>query len=189
MYLKLFHGRTNPDEEMDDWGIDGPIIGPAYISWTYGAVRFNMEHLIMLDSMIYFNGIYYGDFEILDQQDPRVSNAEKTECLMSAASFIRQLNKDKKMLADSNECPAILLYVEGGVIQEIIATSNVKIKVVDFDVFDGGEPEDYQTIQFGYPDAIVGIATFDHTHIRTEYDKKYKEYLDWLETKDSQEAN
>jgi hypothetical protein len=26
MNLKIFHGRWTPDEEMDDWGFDGPVL-------------------------------------------------------------------------------------------------------------------------------------------------------------------
>ncbi len=28
MYLRLYHGRTDPDEQMDDWGFVGPTFGP-----------------------------------------------------------------------------------------------------------------------------------------------------------------
>ena len=37
-YMKLFHGRNTPDEDLDDWGADGPIIGPLqWVHTTYGA--------------------------------------------------------------------------------------------------------------------------------------------------------
>ena len=36
MYLKLLYGRDMADEEMDDWGPDGPWIGPLnYFHCTY----------------------------------------------------------------------------------------------------------------------------------------------------------
>lgn len=28
LYAGLFHGRDDPDTNMDDWGFDGPVIGP-----------------------------------------------------------------------------------------------------------------------------------------------------------------
>ena len=28
LYLRLYHGRATPDEQMEDWGSDGPVIGP-----------------------------------------------------------------------------------------------------------------------------------------------------------------
>ncbi|WP_395061180.1 hypothetical protein [Paraburkholderia silvatlantica] len=38
MYLTLFHGRNNPDADMDDWRFDGPVIGPLdYVHTTYAS--------------------------------------------------------------------------------------------------------------------------------------------------------
>ena len=33
LYLGLFHGRHEPREEMEDWGFDGPMIGP--LKWFH----------------------------------------------------------------------------------------------------------------------------------------------------------
>lgn len=45
MYLDLFHGRADPDQDMEDWGEQGPIIGPLeYGHTTYSStlrIRFN----------------------------------------------------------------------------------------------------------------------------------------------------
>jgi len=36
LYIRLFHGRTNPDQNMDDWGFDGPVLGPyKFVHTTY----------------------------------------------------------------------------------------------------------------------------------------------------------
>ncbi|GEM_PF-912660 len=36
LYLHLYHGRKDPDEDLEDWGSDGPVIGPlAYVHTTY----------------------------------------------------------------------------------------------------------------------------------------------------------
>lgn len=36
LYLGLFHGRKAPNEELDDWGFGGPVIGPLeYVHTTY----------------------------------------------------------------------------------------------------------------------------------------------------------
>lgn len=36
LYLSLFHGRKSIDEQLDDWGFDGPTIGPLeYVQVTY----------------------------------------------------------------------------------------------------------------------------------------------------------
>lgn len=82
MYLKLFHGRTPVDLELDDWGDDGPWIGP--IKWfhcTYmttfnlgfsGGEEFEIPHhladgpspIYFCNGMIYFDGVYYGDWDL-----------------------------------------------------------------------------------------------------------------------------
>ena len=37
MQLVLYHGRKSPDQEMDDWGFDGPALkGVERIQYTYG---------------------------------------------------------------------------------------------------------------------------------------------------------
>lgn len=45
VYLHLFHGRDDPDQEMDDWGFRGPTLGPfLYVQTTYMCdVKFAME--------------------------------------------------------------------------------------------------------------------------------------------------
>lgn len=76
LYLTLFHGRDTPEEEMDDWGYDGPIIGPfKWCHITY-CTTFNFGFVgdedgtgpttvvtITKDSLILFDGKYYGDWE------------------------------------------------------------------------------------------------------------------------------
>jgi hypothetical protein len=86
MYLKLTHGRTTSGEEMNDWGSDGPWIGPLHwfhctyladigIGFTSGEelVAMSANELIpspifLIDDMIYLDGVYYGDWEL--QQIP-----------------------------------------------------------------------------------------------------------------------
>lgn len=70
-YLRLFHGRTNPGQDMEDWGPDGPYIGPfSAVTWTYGELKLhtpdNFEHLDkkMDGDMILYDGMWYGDFEL-----------------------------------------------------------------------------------------------------------------------------
>jgi hypothetical protein len=76
MYLLLTHGRLSADAEMDDWGFDGPVIGP--LSWchiTYGALAtigfadgtetdfLEPDVLSIQDGLLYFDGAWYGDWE------------------------------------------------------------------------------------------------------------------------------
>ena len=42
--LRLFHGRKNPEEQLDNWGEQGPLLkGITYIGWTYGMMRVTFE--------------------------------------------------------------------------------------------------------------------------------------------------
>src|SRR5688572_19930088 len=38
MFLQIFHGRRDPNQEMDDWGEQGPIFAcPDYVHTTYAS--------------------------------------------------------------------------------------------------------------------------------------------------------
>jgi hypothetical protein len=77
MYLKPLHGRDYPDQQLNDWGFDGPWIGPLEaVHDTYrtdtafyfldapegaeeaGPANFFVGDLLLVD------GKYYGDYEI-----------------------------------------------------------------------------------------------------------------------------
>ena len=82
MYLKLLHGRTVADEELDDWGPDGPWIGPlkwfhcTYLSdigigFAGGEELTSQSYSVEIPSpiylyqeMIYYDGMYYGSWEL-----------------------------------------------------------------------------------------------------------------------------
>ena len=75
IYLKLLHGRTHPDEQLEDWGFDGPVLGPfEAVHFTYAThVRCfpkssdgdaEVIELRYHDDLIFHDGKYYGDFEI-----------------------------------------------------------------------------------------------------------------------------
>lgn len=37
MKMLLIHGRHKPDEDLEDWGFNGPTLtGVKYVHWTYG---------------------------------------------------------------------------------------------------------------------------------------------------------
>ncbi len=71
MYFRLFHGRHDPDEKLEDWGLDGPVIGPCVsIHSTYAAnVRLmDAEHnelwIEYAGDTLKFDSVYYGDYSI-----------------------------------------------------------------------------------------------------------------------------
>ena len=76
MYLHLFHGRTDPEEDMDTWGTDGPVLKIEGFHLTYGNVmhvgvpdHIGYDEWLDMDldhetGLVYYNGVYYGDFSI-----------------------------------------------------------------------------------------------------------------------------
>ena len=46
LYIGLFHGRWSHDEVLEDWGFNGPIIGPLeYVHTTYAShIKFEFVH-------------------------------------------------------------------------------------------------------------------------------------------------
>lgn len=71
MVLHLFHGRDDPHDDMDGWGYDGPRlrIGGLHVTYMADLIVFmendiNM-HLHNSNGCIYYDGSYYGDWEVL----------------------------------------------------------------------------------------------------------------------------
>lgn len=72
--VHLFHGRTHPDEVMNDWGSDGPRLGPfEAVSFTYGSlVVYTASHerfeFAWFDDLLVYDGRFYGDAELLEDE-------------------------------------------------------------------------------------------------------------------------
>jgi hypothetical protein len=71
LYLQLYHGRTDPDQQMEDWGFVGPTFGPlSYVVQTYCTtlrLHGDPHHELWLahhDDMVVWGGAYYGDMSI-----------------------------------------------------------------------------------------------------------------------------
>ena len=71
VYISLEHGRTNPNEDMQNKkGVQGPVFGPfdnltmIYNSWIKDD-KGNM--LQWYKDMIYYDGVYYGELVILPE--------------------------------------------------------------------------------------------------------------------------
>lgn len=82
-YFALFHGRNDPKQDMDDWGFDGPVIGP--INWahtTYGGeIKIALKnerdaslHLSVVEGCVSFDGKYYGDWTVFQHTQRRTEN-------------------------------------------------------------------------------------------------------------------
>jgi len=75
IYIELFHGRISPDEELEDWGFQGPILGPyPYIHYTYGCdPRTTQEDYTEVqlptwdkNDLVPYLGSFYGDMTVCD---------------------------------------------------------------------------------------------------------------------------
>ena len=84
LYLGLFHGFRNEDarQKADDWGANGPLIGPLkYVHTTYAChVKFEFineadmkkyglsrdELIINKDSCLVFKSMQYGDWTVFN---------------------------------------------------------------------------------------------------------------------------
>ncbi len=72
MYLRLYHGRTDPAQEMDGWGAEGPTFGPlsCYVHTYCTTFRIHGDcstsevWLERYDDMIRWDGCFYGDMEV-----------------------------------------------------------------------------------------------------------------------------
>ena len=76
LYLQLYHGRRDPDEELDDWGIVGPTFGPlvAVFQTYFATMRIRDEHgqelrLLAHDDMIVWDDCYFGDISVFVARD------------------------------------------------------------------------------------------------------------------------
>lgn len=72
LYLRLFHGRADPSDVLNDWGTDGPTIGPFdtyHSTYCLALELWNGETSLELSTdraLVHFDGVFYGDFEITE---------------------------------------------------------------------------------------------------------------------------
>ena len=72
LYLRLYHGRLDPKEDMEEWGFQGPVFGPlsSVVLTYFSTIRIygtNDTDEVWIDTqkdMVMWEGKYYGDFEI-----------------------------------------------------------------------------------------------------------------------------
>jgi len=78
LYLQMWHGRKTKDEELDDWGLIGPTIGPIQsIHFTYAATMnltfvdgedtgplTSTDALRFEEDYLFYDGIFYGDWSV-----------------------------------------------------------------------------------------------------------------------------
>lgn len=73
IYIELFHGRTDPEQCLDDWGTEGPILGPfkfCHITYLSGCLKFGDDlTLNCYKDLVYYDGVFYGDFSIMSDRN------------------------------------------------------------------------------------------------------------------------
>lgn len=87
LYVQLFHGRKDRDQLMQDWGENGPTLGPfEWVQVTYfKTVRCGLPNgediwLTRCDDMVFYDGMYYGDFDIVSsKKSPRLPGGKTVE--------------------------------------------------------------------------------------------------------------
>jgi len=82
-YLRLLHGRKTLTEKMEDWGKDGPIIGPVSLSWTYGTLKVHppseddFEFLPIVNDLVFYDSMYFGDVDFISENDPLINERKQ----------------------------------------------------------------------------------------------------------------
>ena len=81
LYIRLFHGRTDPNQDMDEWGSDGPVLGPyKFVHTTYknyirlGKPDDNCDEVFLADDMLFYDGVYYGDWSVFGESTCKDGN-------------------------------------------------------------------------------------------------------------------
>ena len=75
LYIRLFHGRSNPEQDLDDWGADGPVFGPyKFVHTTYswhvvlGSQDKDWDELYVYEDMLFYDDMYYGDWSVISEE-------------------------------------------------------------------------------------------------------------------------
>ncbi len=90
-YITLLHGRKTPSEEMNENGLQGPTFGPYQEIYSiYNRELMFLDHYSqsnrfhVVDGLIYYDGIYYGDWVVLckpkKNQSITIFNESKAIC-------------------------------------------------------------------------------------------------------------
>ena len=142
LYLKLFHGRKDPTEQMDDWGSDGPIFGPySYIHTTYAhSIKMGLDSdtvhdLYAIEDMIYYDGMYYGDWSIFP--DATFAKEDQTLHEVYDSAKAQPPKKEKTTEPDLAEPSVkIVVYVRGGMCIDVVTNlpdDSWEYSLVDYD--------------------------------------------------------
>jgi hypothetical protein len=114
VYIKLFHGRTDPKQEMDSWGSAGPVFGP--FDWVH--VTYNTEiklghgsdsdiELEFDGDLVYYDGIWYGDWSVFGE-DVYQNSTELQQRFQQCEEHLTKLPELVTITVSRNELGQIL---------------------------------------------------------------------------------
>ena len=117
LYLRLFHGRTDPNQNMDDWGSDGPVLGPyQFAHTTYnGCLKLGRpddgcdELYIIGPDMLFYDNVYYGDWSVFGEAEFKQDDFELSAYEPSKAKPPKIEKRQAK----------IIVYIKGGICQDV----------------------------------------------------------------------
>lgn len=101
-YLRLYHGRKDPKENLEDWGSEGPTFGPyESIQVTYGShikmhTGSGFDDLNWHEDLIYYDGIFYGDMEIFSAEEAQKTMPYQEEKSKQPNEITKENNDESK---------------------------------------------------------------------------------------------
>ena len=102
LYISLYNGRRDPNDEEIDETILTVVIGPVdnFVNTYTGCLKFearnNLHFLRVVEDMVYFNGIYYADVCAFAATPHEVKNS-----LVPIHAAIHQIETDQIYLEDN----------------------------------------------------------------------------------------
>ena len=121
LYLHPFHGRIHPIEELDDWGFEGPVLGPlSKVIFTPGDGETSRFDLVWQDGkqttisyteyLAVYEGEYFGD----------VTVSLNKQCTNYEAAFAERHRTSFPIYLEIDCVPYTAHFYEGEVIIENI---------------------------------------------------------------------
>ena len=132
LYIRLFHGRTDPNRDMDEWGSDGPVLGPYKFAHTTYESHLKLgkpdgscdELYIVGPDMVFYDRVYYGDWSVFGEAELKEDDF-KLSIYDSSKAMPPEFEKPKAK---------IIVYVKGGICQDV--KTNIPDKLWDFAIVD-----------------------------------------------------
>jgi len=132
LYIRLFHGRTDPNQDMNGWGSDGPVFGPyKFVHTTYhcclkmGKLNGDCDELyIVQPDMIFYDGIYYGDWSVFGEAEFKQGDFKLSTYDSSKAKPPKFEKRQAK----------IIVYIKGGICQDV--KTNIPEELWDYAIVD-----------------------------------------------------